>query len=129
MRSEFPAKIKVAAFKRSGGLCENVIAGVRCPVELRPGGIEYHHIIADQLGGKPTLENCLTCCRACHKVITATETAPTVARAKRLERSHINAKPVPARKLQGRGFDKRTKLRMEKPPMLPRRELYRKATQ
>lgn len=45
-RSEFSAKVRVAAFERSEGRCES------CGVTIRPGnGPEYDHCIPDALGG------------------------------------------------------------------------------
>jgi 5-methylcytosine-specific restriction enzyme A len=93
VRREFPAKVKVAAFERCGGQCE------RCTARLGPGNVEYHHRIADALGGEPVLENCEVLCRACHSVSTRTVDVPAVARAKRREAKHLGAhrssRPMP----------------------------------
>ncbi len=54
MRKEFPKKVKLAAWQRSGGICE-----CGCGVKIIAGdGPEYDHIIEDTIGGEPTLENC-----------------------------------------------------------------------
>lgn len=84
-RQEFPKAVKVAAFKRSGGRCE------ACTAELFPGNVQYDHVIADGLGGEPTLENCAAICRACHGEKTAKSDVPAIAQAKRREASHVNA--------------------------------------
>lgn len=86
MRQEFPTKVKVAAFQRSNGACEN------CTAKLFPGNIRYDHAIADGLGGQPTVENCAVLCRTCHDVKTAKHDAPAISRAKRRERNSIGAK-------------------------------------
>ncbi|WP_068305881.1 HNH endonuclease [Pararhodobacter sp. CCB-MM2] len=95
-RSEFPAKIRVAAFERAKGCCE------QCGVSIRPGnGPEYDHRIPDALGGEPTLENCDVLCRSCHGAKTAKEDVPRIAKAKRVQRGHINARPKPVHRLPG----------------------------
>jgi 5-methylcytosine-specific restriction protein A len=85
-RREFPARVMVDAFKRSGGNCE------RCTARLYTGKFAYDHVIPDQLGGEPTLENCQVLCSACHSVKTRTKDVPAIAKAKRIERVHIGAK-------------------------------------
>src|SRR5262245_57884331 len=58
-RREFPDRVRMAAWDRCGGTCEN------CGFLLKAGGFVYNHRIADYLGGQPTLENCEVLCRAC----------------------------------------------------------------
>ncbi|PWE26689.1 endonuclease [Pararhodobacter marinus] len=95
-RSEFPGKIRAAAFERAKGCCEE------CGVSIRPGnGPEYDHRIPDALGGEPTLDNCAVLCRSCHGAKTAKEDVPRIAKAKRVQRGHINAKPKPTRPIPG----------------------------
>jgi 5-methylcytosine-specific restriction endonuclease McrA len=98
-RNEFPAKVRVAAFERAAGRCEE------CGVSIRPGnGPEYDHRIPDALGGKATLENCAVLCRSCHGAKTAKEDVPRIAKAKRVQRKHIGAKPrgkIPYRRFDG----------------------------
>lgn len=93
-RREFPAKIKVAAFKRADGRCE------KCSASLTGGRVEYDHRIPDALGGEPTLENCEVLCRNCHGSKTASEDIPRISKAKRVEAKHIGAKR-PKSKLPG----------------------------
>ena len=59
MRKEFPGKIRVAAWERSRGLCEN------CTKRLSPGDVFYEHLVPDGLTGQPTLENCGVYCKTC----------------------------------------------------------------
>ncbi len=85
MRREFSTKVKAAAFQRSGGNCEG------CTARLYVGKFAYDHIIADGLGGKPTLENCAVLCFACHGDKTFASDVPAIAKAKRREAKHIGA--------------------------------------
>lgn len=102
-RREFPARIKVAAFERARGCCED------CGTVLRPGKFEYDHDIADQLGGEPTLENCVVRCSLCHGEKTAKRDVPAIAKAKRLEAKRLNAKTPSRRPLPGGKHDTRTR--------------------
>lgn len=99
MRREFSAKVKVEAFKRAGGNCEG------CTVRLSVGKFAYDHIIPDQLGGEPTIENCRVLCSACHGVKTFTADVPAIAKAKRREAKHLGAKrtsrPMPGSRASG----------------------------
>lgn len=97
MRKEFSKAIKVAAFKRACGHCED------CRAFLAPGKFEYDHDLADGLGGEPTLENCVVRCHSCHGKKTTTHDVPMIAKANRIRAKHIGAKspsknPVPGSK-------------------------------
>lgn len=59
-RRDFPAKVMYEAFRRAKDHCEG------CGARLVVGKFQYDHIIADALGGEPTLENCQVLCSACH---------------------------------------------------------------
>jgi 5-methylcytosine-specific restriction protein A len=56
-RREFPPKVRLAAFQRANGHCED------CRARLAPGRFAYDHIVPDALGGEPTLDNCMVLCR------------------------------------------------------------------
>ena len=86
MRREFPKAVKLAAFQRANGRCEE------CSARLMVGAFHYDHRVPDALGGEPTLENCRVLCRACHAVKTAAQDVPSIAKAKRNEARHIGAK-------------------------------------
>lgn len=86
MRREFPAKVKVLAFNRAKGNCE------KCGVRLSVGKIHYDHVIADALGGEPTLDNCQVLCVGCHGRKTHTKDRPDIQRAKDRREKHIGAK-------------------------------------
>ena len=60
-RDEFPKKVKLAAWKRCGGICE-----CGCGQKIISGAVEYDHIIEDALGGEPVLENCMVMRTRCH---------------------------------------------------------------
>jgi 5-methylcytosine-specific restriction endonuclease McrA len=99
-RREFPAKIKVAAFERSGGHCE------RCTAPLRVGRFAYDHVLPDALGGEPTLINCEVLCASCHGAKTFSGDVPRIAKMKRQRASHIGAqtrrsRPIPGSKASG----------------------------
>lgn len=80
MRRDFPSKVKFAAFERAKSCCEQCNSGVK----LRVGDIFYDHIIADGLGGEPTLDNCQVLCRSHHDAKTFKSDVPKIAKGKRL---------------------------------------------
>jgi 5-methylcytosine-specific restriction endonuclease McrA len=88
-RREFPARIRLAAFQRAGGICE----APGCQTKLRPGDLYYDHIIPDALGGEPVLSNCQCLCKSHHDPKTATEDVPRIAKMKRQRASHLGARP------------------------------------
>lgn len=91
MRREFSAKVKLAAWQRSGGRCEEGrvphMPEVGCGRKLFTGDINYDHVDPDGLTGEPSLDNCAVLCRSCHKVKTTQHDVPAISRAKRRERS------------------------------------------
>ena len=95
MRREFPAKVRVAAWDRCKGYCE------KCGAWLYVGRFAYDHIIADSIGGEPTLENVQVLCSACHGEKTAKLDTPRAAKTKRQHRNHIGAKPKSSRPIPG----------------------------
>lgn len=103
-RTEFPRKVKAAAFKRCcrDGLpwCET------CGAQLTGGNIIYEHIQADGLDGEPTLENCKVHCKTCASKKTFEEDNPRMQKADRsLKRAYGIAtrkgRPMPGSKLSG----------------------------
>jgi 5-methylcytosine-specific restriction endonuclease McrA len=95
-RQEFTAKVKDAAWKRSGGRCETGrvahMPDIGCGRKLSTGDIHYDHIDPDGLTGEATIENCAVLCRSCHKVKTTTHDVPVIARAKRRQRGAVGIK-------------------------------------
>lgn len=59
-RREFPKSVKVAAWERCGGHCEE------CDKQIA-NGAEYDHDREDYFDGSNTLENCRVLCIKCHK--------------------------------------------------------------
>ena len=76
-RSEFPNKVKFAAFERAKGRCE------KCGSILMPGRFRYDHVVPDYMGGKPDLANCQAICVACDKPKTAKDQGE-IAKVKRI---------------------------------------------
>lgn len=111
MRRDFPAKVKLAAYKRclvnGKPHCEVMWDGKRCN-KLILGVPEYDHVKADGLGGEPTLENCQAACGACHKIKTHTEDRPIMAAADKQYKSKAGIKRKykwGSRPLRSRGFE------------------------
>ncbi|MHC2016361.1 HNH endonuclease signature motif containing protein [Methylobacterium sp. CM6247] len=103
-RTEFSKAVRRAAWARAGGECERILeGGIRCGCPLTPGKHAYDHVIPDQMGGEPTLENCQCLCSPCHTEKTRQDVAD-IAKAKRRQDNHLGIRP-PTR-LQGRGFQK-----------------------
>lgn len=76
MRTEFSKAVRVAAFQRCKGRCEE------CGSLLRPGRFTYDHRNPDFMGGAPTLDNCQVLCWGCDKPKTAKDQGH-IAKAKR----------------------------------------------
>lgn len=110
-RTEFPRKVKAAAFKRccKDGIpyCEN------CGIVLTAGNVVYEHMTPDGLGGEPTLENCkVFCLKVCATRKTFEDDNPIMQKADRsLKKSFGIAtrkgRPMPGTKASGwkRKFD------------------------
>lgn len=87
MRTEFSSKVKVTAWIRADGHCENK----KCGAKLFTANVEYHHDIPCELGGNNSIDNCVVLCKTCHRASTSTKDIPRIAKAKRVERKHIGA--------------------------------------
>lgn len=100
MRREFSKEVKRQALKRAAGKCEAEGCGA-------VHGVKFHfdHIIADGLGGEPTLENCAVLCHVCHDEKTRKHDVPRIAKMKRILDKH-NGITSPRAKIQSRGFAK-----------------------
>ena len=88
MRREFSRAVKLAAWRRCGGSCEE------CGLWLYTGKFAYDHRNPDGLTGEPTLENCRVLCSgpgSCHATKTKADVA-SIAKAKRQQAGHIGAK-------------------------------------
>ncbi len=84
-RRAFTRTVKLAAWERSGGCCED------CGRKIFPGdGPEYDHIIADEHGGDNSLKNCQVLCVWCHKPKTRADMKVTV-RGRKARARHAGA--------------------------------------
>lgn len=96
-RREFSVQVRKDALKRSGMFCEAVGSfyglpeGKRCEAPLGYG-VEFDHIIADSIGGEPTLDNCAAVCSACHRIKTSQRDTPIAAKVKRIELKRLGIK-------------------------------------
>ena len=78
-RREFSKAVKRDAFMRAKGACE------MCGARLTVGKYAYDHIVADGLGGEPTLDNCCVACVVCHSEKSAKNDVPRIAKVKRIQ--------------------------------------------
>jgi 5-methylcytosine-specific restriction endonuclease McrA len=81
-RREFSAKVKLLAWERARGCCE------QCGIPIAPKKPEFDHDNPCGLTGEPDLSNCRALCRACHRAKTTQDVAQ-IARAKRRQRKHV----------------------------------------
>jgi 5-methylcytosine-specific restriction endonuclease McrA len=86
-RDEFPAKVKLAAFQRANGYCENAL----CQAKLWTGKFAYDHVIPCELGGDAGIRNCQVLCLVCHAEKTRNDQAD-IGKARRRERKHLGIK-------------------------------------
>lgn len=94
-RTEFPASVRKAAWKRCAGRCEG------CTAKLFPGKFAYDHVRPDGLEGEPSLKNCQVLCTACHHEKTVTIDRPIMQKADNIRAKHLGTgavkKPWPKR--------------------------------
>jgi 5-methylcytosine-specific restriction protein A len=91
MRREFSKQIKLRAWERANGKCEE------CTAILRPGYFDYDHIVPDAMGGEPTLDNCSVLCRACHDNKTRKSDTPAIAKSNRTRNRHLGIARKPTK--------------------------------
>lgn len=88
-RAEFSKKTMRQALERSQMRCEAIgrwyglDEGQRCSAPLGYG-VEFDHIVADNLSHDNSLENCAAVCKVCHSRKTAKVDTPTAAKVKRV---------------------------------------------
>jgi len=99
-RQEFPAKVKIAAWERAGGICE-------CGCKLKIiGGVEYdHYPVPASLGGPGTLENCRVLAKKCHRRITAEKDIPELSKSDRIYEKRIGVRKSRSPMRDWRKFD------------------------
>jgi len=96
-RSEFTKSTKLAAWSRCNGFCEE------CRMKII-GIPEYDHICPDALYGRNDLENCQVLCVKCHKLKTAEQDVPQIAKADRLREKSQGVRTKTKRKWPKRSF-------------------------
>jgi 5-methylcytosine-specific restriction endonuclease McrA len=89
-RPEFSKKVKLQAWERCGGCCEDIACNGAKIID----GAHYDHIIPAALGGEGTLENCQVLCAWHHRRKTKVEDMPRISKAKRIleKRAGLRAK-------------------------------------
>ncbi len=103
LRMNFPGRVREAALERAEGRCERVDPeGNHCPCALHPGHYEFARILADPMGGRPTLDNCAVWCTPCHRAEYAADAAK-IAHERRVEKRERGTK-APSRPMPGSTF-------------------------
>jgi 5-methylcytosine-specific restriction endonuclease McrA len=109
MRYEFSKATKRAALARSDGFCEAVgqryglEPGARCNAPLDHGWEADHYPVPAGEKDSDVLDNCVACCKVCHKHKTRTYDIPMQAKDKRIRDRHQGIKQ-PKAKIRSRGF-------------------------
>ena len=107
-RREFPQSCKKDMVKRATKA--GVVYCEMCGDPIKPGRWEYHHTIEEELvvdkSARLTADDGLLICEPCHADVTATQSIPRIAEAKRREARHLGVK-----KVSPRGFPKAKKER------------------
>lgn len=120
-RHEFSKPTKREALRRSGGLCEAIgvvyglRVGQRCNAPLSHG-VEFDHYPAPATDpGSDTLDNCVACCKVCHRHKTSSYDVPMQAKGKRVSDKHTGIRK--ASQMRGAGFPKRPPQRTATRPL------------
>lgn len=101
-----------------------------CGVVLKRGQWEFHHHLADWLGGKPTFENCRVIGNICCHPAETSKDKTLSAKSDRVQAANLGTKAAPIRPIQNRGFSKSEKQAKreagakDKLPIPQRREGY-----
>jgi len=130
-RTEFSRKTRQAALARSGHRCEaegtryGFEPGQRCNCSLSLG-VQFDHVLPDQMGGDNTLSNCAAICVQCHKFATRND----IRNIRKSDRMRDKATGVvrPAGKIKSPTFAKPEKPTKASKPTLPPRLLYQETT-
>lgn len=101
-RVEFTKKVRVEAFVRAGGLCENP----SCKAKLKVGEAEYDHRIPFYISRDSSIENCQVLCVPCHRGPGAktADDQRTIAKIKRVKMKHEGTFPPTSRPIPSRTF-------------------------
>ena len=83
MRREFSKQVRLKAWERANGRCEE------CTARLFAGRFAYDHIKPDAFDGAPDLENCRVLCDNCHGEKTFKRDIPAIAKSNRIRNRHL----------------------------------------
>lgn len=109
MRHEFSKPTKRTAYARSEGLCEAVgevyglEAGQRCNAPLSKGWEADHYPLPATDRDSDGLENCVACCKTCHRFKTSNYDVPMQAKNKRVS-DKFRGVVRPKGKIRSAGF-------------------------
>ena len=119
-RREFSTSARLAMIKRTTRGLAVYCELCDCPCTRW----EYHHTIEEELvvdkSAKLTADDGLLICEPCHDNITATQSIPRVARAKRIEARHLGA-TRPKGTIKSAGFEKKERTHAGRAALPPRR--------
>lgn len=93
-RREFSRKVRAFVALRAGGRCES------CAAKLKVSEGEYDHVLANELGGEATAENCRLLCKPCHREKTTADVR-IIRKADRQRDKHTRAMKPAARPIPG----------------------------
>ena len=106
-RKAIPKRLKTEAWEQADGRCQ------ACGITLHGGDHAYDHVLPVALGGKNELSNVQVLCDGCHVVKTSAD-IERIAKADRQGRRSGRQKPGKQKqKIQGRGFDRRFKKKLD----------------
>lgn len=95
-----------------------------CGMAIKTGDAWHvEHIVALACGGTDEDANMAPAHIDCHAPKTKDDVR-VAAKIKRVAARHIGAKPAPKATIANRGFPKRGRVRIEKPPLPPRRAMW-----
>jgi 5-methylcytosine-specific restriction protein A len=106
VRQEFSKSVRLAAWNRCGGSCE------QCTAKLYPGRYEFHHIKEATFGGESDLGNCRVLCVSCHSGVTGSRAA-VVAKSNRQRNKHLGIKKKRSQWAYGKGSKFKKKINGE----------------
>lgn len=132
VRREFSRKTRQQALERSGLRCEaagaryGFEAGQRCNCSLSLG-VQFDHVLPDQMGGDNTLSNCAAICVQCHKYATRNDIR-TIRKSDR-QRDKSSGVVRPKQTISSAPFPPSDKAKRVGKTPLPPRILFRQETQ
>ena len=117
-RKRRTGKQRLAILKANNHVCHLCGGGIQSGEKW-----EIEHVIALELSGDDSDENCRPAHAKCHKAKTVQD-AGDIAKAKRREVKHNGAKPAPRQKIKSPPFARPDKPQRTGKPKLPPRAIY-----